>query len=105
MESIVTKSRVVLTSTNCFPVLYVTTDSTLSFQRNISAHVMSLERGDFRLSIGNLNNKFPFMVEGLLNILQSVLCLGSQDFDMAANSKKERKAESYEQKRRKRQVK
>ena len=31
----------------------------------------SLERGDFKLSIGSLNNKFPYMVEGLLNILQS----------------------------------
>ena len=33
-------------------------------------HVTSLERGDFKLSIGSLNNKFPYTVEGLLNILQ-----------------------------------
>ena len=45
--------------------------SVLSFQNNLYEHVISLERGDFKLSIGSLNNKFPYMVEGLLNILQS----------------------------------
>ena len=44
-------------------------ESMLSFQNNV--HIISLERGDFQLSIGSLNNKFPYMVEGLLNILQS----------------------------------
>ena len=34
-------------------------------------HAILLERGDFNLSIGSLNNRFPYMVEGLLNILQS----------------------------------
>ena len=41
-------------------------------------HVVSLERGDFTLSIGSLNNKFPYMVEGLLNILQSAQHGGKQ---------------------------
>ena len=41
-------------------------------------HVISLERGDFKLSIGSLNNKFPYMVEGLLNILQSAQHGGEQ---------------------------
>ena len=41
---------------------------------------MLLERGDFKLSVGSLNNKFPFMVEGLINFLQSTQ---SQDFNMA----------------------
>ena len=45
--------------------------SALSFQNNLNEHVISLERGDFKLSIGSLNNKFPYMVGGLLNILQS----------------------------------
>ena len=43
----------------------------LSFQNNLNEQVISLERGDFKLSIGSLNNKFPYTVEGLLNILQS----------------------------------
>ena len=43
----------------------------LSFQNNLNEHVILLERGDFKLSIGSLNNKFPYMAEGLLNILQS----------------------------------
>ena len=45
--------------------------STLCFQNKLYEHVISLERGDFKLCIGSLNNKFPYMVEGLLNILQS----------------------------------
>ena len=48
----------------------IPTDSAFSFQNNLNVHVISLERGDFKLSIGNLNNKFPYTVEGLLNILQ-----------------------------------
>ena len=43
---------------------------TLSFQNNSNEHVILLERGDFKLSIGSLNNKSPYTVEGLLNILQ-----------------------------------
>ena len=42
-----------------------------SFQNNLNEHVISLEGGDFKLPIGSLNNKFSYMVEGLLNILQS----------------------------------
>ena len=45
--------------------------SALCFQNNLYEHVISLEGGDFKLSIGSLNNKFPYTVEGLLNILQS----------------------------------
>ena len=45
--------------------------SALCFQNNLYEHVISLERGDFKLSIGSLNNKFPYTVEGLLKILQS----------------------------------
>ena len=41
-----------------------------TFQNNLNVHVISLEKGDFKLSIGSLNNKFPYTVEGLLNILQ-----------------------------------
>ena len=48
----------------------IPTESALSFQNNLNVQVISLERGDFKLSIGSLNNKFPYMVEGLLNILQ-----------------------------------
>ena len=49
----------------------VPTESALSFQKDLNVYVILLERGDFKLSIGSLNNKFPYMVEGLLNILQS----------------------------------
>ena len=50
----------------------IPTESTLSFQNNFqNVHVILVERGDFKLSIGSLNKKFPYMVEGLLNILQS----------------------------------
>ena len=45
---------------------------------NLYEHVISLEKGDFKLSIGSLNNKFPDMVEGLLNILQSAQHGGEQ---------------------------
>ena len=52
-------------------VLGQTTVTPLPFQNNLNEHVISLERGDFKLSIGSLNNKFPYTVGGLLNILQS----------------------------------
>ena len=60
---------------NCFSdfvgqTTVIPTESTLSFQNNLNVHVISLERGDFMLSIGSLNNKFPYTAEGLLNILQ-----------------------------------
>ena len=62
-------------STNCFSdfvgqTTVIPTESALSFQNNLNVHVISSERGDFKLSIGSLNNKFPYTVEGLLNILQ-----------------------------------
>ena len=49
--------------------------------------VTSSEREDFKLSIGSLNNKFSYMVEGLLNILQQ--------HNMAANGNKECKPKSH----------
>ena len=49
----------------------IPTENALSCQNNLNEHVISLERGDFKLSISSLNNKFPYTVEGLLNILQS----------------------------------
>ena len=55
------------------------------FQNNLNVHLISLETGDFKLFIGSLNNKFPFTVEWLPNILQSALCLRREDFKMAAN--------------------
>ena len=72
----VRKSRFFFASTNCFSdfigqTTAIHTQSALSFQNNLNVHVISLERGDFKLSIGSLNNKFPYLVEGLLNILQS----------------------------------
>ena len=77
---------------------YDPTDSALSFQKNLNVHVISLERGGFKLSIGSLNIKFPYTIEGLLNMLQSALCLRSRDFNTAANGSEECKAKSYEQK-------
>ena len=41
-----------------------------SFQSNLNT--LSLGREDFKLSFVWLNNKFPNMVQGSLNILQSV---------------------------------
>ena len=58
--------RTILGQTTAIP-----TENALSFQNNLNEHVISLGRGDFKLSIGSLNNKFPYMVEGLLNNLQS----------------------------------
>ena len=57
----------------------------LSFKN--TSDVISAERGDFKLSIGGLNNKLPDMAEESLNVLQSALCWQSRDFDMAANMK------------------
>ena len=34
----------------------IPTENVLSFQNNLNEHVISLERGDFKLSIGSLNN-------------------------------------------------
>ena len=43
-------------STNCFlgfvcQTTTIPSDSALSFQKNLNVHVISLERGDFKLSI------------------------------------------------------
>ena len=68
----VKKSRILFASMNCFRSNhYDHHRDMLSFQNNLNEHVISLEKGDFKLSIGSLNNKFPYTVEGLLNILQS----------------------------------
>ena len=68
----------------------IPTESMLSFQNNLNVHVISLDREDFKLSIDSLNNKFPYTVGGLINILQSA--------QMAANGNNECKAKSYEPK-------
>ena len=86
---------------NCFSsfVCQTTTIPTVSalyLQKNSNVHMILLEREDFKLSVGSLNNKFPYTVEGLLNILQSALCLSSRDFNMAVNGHEECKAKSYE---------
>ena len=66
----VEKSRILFASTKCLgQTTAIPTENVLSFQNNLNEHVISLERGDFKLSIGSLNNKFPYTVEGLLNIL------------------------------------
>ena len=52
--------------------------STLSFSNQFVSHVILLERGDFKLSIGGLNNKRSYTVEALLNILQSAQHGGKQ---------------------------
>ena len=73
----VKKSQILFTYTNGFAAVLplqstvLPLQSTLSFQNNLHEHVISLERGDFKLSIGSLNNKFPYTVVGLLNSLQS----------------------------------
>ena len=65
----VKKSRILFASMNCFRSNPC--NPALSFQNDVNEHVIPLERGDFKLSIGSFNNKFPYTVEGLLNILQS----------------------------------
>ena len=42
----------------------IPTESALSFQNNLNVHVISLERGDFKLSIGSLSNKFLIWLKG-----------------------------------------
>ena len=59
----------------------------LSFQNNFN--VISLGRGDFKLSFGDLNNEFRYTVKESLNILQSALCYQSEDFIMAVKQCKE----------------
>ena len=50
-------------------------------QNNLN--VISLERGEFKLSIGGLNNNIPYMVQKLLKILQSTWSWQTRDFNMA----------------------
>ena len=56
----------------------IPTENALTFQNNLNEHAISLERGDFKLSISSSNSKFPYTVEGLLNILQSAQHGGEQ---------------------------
>ena len=91
------KSLILFTSRNCFSSLASGQPPrscqycALSFQNTLD--VISLERGDFELSIGGLNSMFPlkkiYMVQESLNILQSTLCWQSQDFNMATNMKED----------------
>ena len=68
----VKKSQILFASTNCFRSNHCDPHrERASFQNSLNEHVISLERRDFKPSIGSLNNKFPYTVEGLLNILQS----------------------------------
>ena len=60
-------------------------DCALSFQNNLN--VISLARGDFKFSIGSLNNKFPYTVLESLKVLQLSLCLQIPNFNTAANMK------------------
>ena len=69
-------------------------DRTLSFQNNLN--VIWLERGDFKFSIGSLNNKFPCMVLELLRILQSALCVESRS--QHGREHKRSNAKNYEPK-------
>ena len=46
---------------------------------------MSLKRGDFKLSIGGLNNNIPYTVQKLSTILQSAWSWQTQDFNVALN--------------------
>ena len=60
----------------------------LIFQREMDIgqnhlSVISLERGDVKLSIDGLNNNIPYMVQELLKILKLALSWQSQDFKMA----------------------
>ena len=45
-----------------------------------------VERGDFKLSIGGLNNNIPYMVRKLSTILQLAWSWQTQDFNMALNA-------------------
>ena len=42
----------------------IPTDSMLYFQKNLNVHVIWLERGDFKLSIGSFNDKFSYTIKG-----------------------------------------
>ena len=47
---------------------------------------MSVKRGEFKLSIGGLNNDIPYTVQKLLTILQSAWSWQTRDFNMALNA-------------------
>ena len=51
--------------------------------RQNNLNVISLERGEFKLSIGGLNNNIPYMVQKLSKILQSTWSWQTRDFNMA----------------------
>ena len=54
--------------------------------RQNNLNVISLKRGDFKLSIGGLNNNIPYTVQKLRTILQSAWSWQTQDFNMALNA-------------------
>ena len=53
--------------------------------RQNSLNVISLTRGEFKLSIGGLNNNIPYTVQKLSAILQSVWSWQTRDFNVALN--------------------
>ena len=53
-------------------------------QNNLN--VISMKRGDFKLSIGGLNNNIPYTVQKLSMILQLAWSWQTQDFNMTLNA-------------------
>ena len=53
--------------------------------RQNNLNVISLKRGEFKLSIGGSNNNIPYMAQKLLRILQSAWSWQTRDFNMALN--------------------
>ena len=51
--------------------------------RQNNLNVISLERGEFKLSIGGLNNNIPYTVQKLSKILQPAWSWQTRDFNMA----------------------
>ena len=51
-----------------------------------NSNVISLKRGEFKLSIGGLNNNIPYMVQKLVKILQLAWSWQTRDFNMALNA-------------------
>ena len=48
--------------------------------------MISLKRGEFKLSIGGLNNNIPYTVQKLSTIWQSAWSWQTRDFNMALNA-------------------
>ena len=51
-----------------------------------SLNVISFKRGEFKLSVGGLNNNIPYTVQKLSTILQSAWSWQTRDFNMALNT-------------------